>query len=79
MTDIAELERPEDLTPAQWSGRLAALKSRQVPDTDPRVRQARWALSFWRCQRALDAEAAGGYVDPATVQRALAELREVSA
>ncbi|WP_078325174.1 hypothetical protein [Mycobacteroides salmoniphilum] len=39
-----------------WSARLAALKSRQVPDDDPRVVECNAALAYWRCRRIIDTE-----------------------
>lgn len=41
---------------ASWNGTLAALKSRQVPDDDPRVIECLAALAFWRCKRVIDTE-----------------------
>ncbi|GAB2671994.1 hypothetical protein GCM10027169_37260 [Gordonia jinhuaensis] len=46
-----------ELTPGQWSSKLAALASRGVSETDPRVRWCREALSYWRIRRVLDVEA----------------------
>ncbi|ORL76407.1 hypothetical protein [Prescottella equi] len=47
---------PHVLPPTSWSTRLAALKSRAVPDDDPRVVQCNRALSYWRVKRAVDHE-----------------------
>ncbi len=47
---------PGALSPAQWTGRLAALRSRGATDDDPRVREADAALAYWRCRRTIDAE-----------------------
>lgn len=49
---------PHVLPPTSWSTRLAALKSRAVPDDDPRVVQCQRALSYWRIKRAVDLEQA---------------------
>ena len=54
---------PASRSAGSWNGRLAALKSRQVPDADPRVIECREALAFWRCKRVIDAEA--GHLVPA--------------
>lgn len=57
---------PVDRTAASYSASLASLKSRRVPDTDPRVVAAREGLAFHRVARAIDAEAgqiAAGHVD----------------
>jgi hypothetical protein len=48
---------PASRTAASWNGTLAALRSRQVPDDDPRVIECLAALAFWRCKRVIDAEA----------------------
>lgn len=62
---------PASLSPAQWSGKLAALRSRGAPDDDPRIAECVSALSFWRVRRVLDAERA--LLDPLHVP-ALADL-----
>jgi hypothetical protein len=41
-----------------WRARLMALRSRAVPDDDPRVVECHAALAFWRLDRAIDAESA---------------------
>ncbi|MBM4536280.1 hypothetical protein GS433_17985 [Rhodococcus hoagii] len=46
---------PYVLPPQSWSARLAALKSRAVPDDDLRVVECHRALAFWRMKRAIDA------------------------
>lgn len=68
---------PAERTAASNSASLAALKSRKVPDTDPRVIAARAGLSFHRLQRAIAAEA--GQIAPCHVDRLLAQLREAVA
>jgi hypothetical protein len=50
------LTDPAELTPSQWSARLAALKSRGAPDNDPRVTECHTALAYWRCRRVIDTE-----------------------
>lgn len=50
------LTDPASRTASSWSSTLAALKSRGVPDTDPRVIEAHTALAYWRVRRVLDAE-----------------------
>ena len=47
---------PGSRTASSWSSSLAALKSRGVPDTDPRVTEAHTALAYWRGRRVLDRE-----------------------
>lgn len=54
-----------------WSARLAALKSRQVPDSDPRVAECNAALAYWRCRRVIDTERA--LLDPRHIP-ALADM-----
>lgn len=44
---------PNELSPKSWAARLGALKSRQVPDTDPRVIECRAALAHYRGINAL--------------------------
>ena len=53
---------PRERTAASWSGRLAALKSRGVEDSDPRAVEAQAALSFHRLKRVIDAEVAAGHM-----------------
>ena len=48
---------PASRSAGSWNGTLAALKSRKVPEEDPRVIECREALAFWRCKRVIDAEA----------------------
>ncbi len=48
---------PASRSAASWNGTLAALKSRRVPDDDPRVAECLAALAFWRCRRVIDTEA----------------------
>ncbi|BBY67762.1 hypothetical protein [Mycolicibacterium helvum] len=64
---------PGTLTPAQWSGRLAALRSRGATDTDMRVAECLAALAYWRVRRVLDADRE--HLNPAHVP-ALTELLE---
>lgn len=52
------LTDPATLTPAQWSGRLAAYLARGRGNDDPDVEACRAALSYWRCRRVIDVEAA---------------------
>ncbi len=52
---------------------LASLKSRNAPDTDPRVIEARQGLAYWRCKRTVDAEA--GQISPVGVDRLVSDLR----
>ncbi len=47
---------PASRPAASWQARYAALKSRQVGDTDPRVTECLSALAYWRCRRVIDAE-----------------------
>ena len=47
---------PASRSASSWSATLAALKSRDVPDDDPRVIEARNALAYHRVHRAIDAE-----------------------
>lgn len=47
---------PASRSASSWSSTLAVLKSRGVPDTDPRVIEARDALAYWRVRRVIDAE-----------------------
>jgi hypothetical protein len=49
---------PASRSAASWNGTLAALRSRQVPDDDPRAIECLAALAFWRCKRVIDTEAA---------------------
>ncbi len=41
-----------------WRARLAAFKSRAVPDDDPRVVECHAALAYWRVRKVIDAERA---------------------
>lgn len=49
---------PSLSSPTSWQSRLEALKSRSVPEDDPRVTECRRALAFWRVRRAVEAERA---------------------
>ncbi|BBX92723.1 hypothetical protein H5U98_15705 [Mycolicibacterium boenickei] len=53
---VAATVDPASRTASSWSSTLAALKSRGVPDTDPRVLECQTALAYWRCRRVIDAE-----------------------
>ena len=55
MTAFAATD-PASRSASSWSSTLAVLKSRGVPDTDPRIIEARTALAYWRVRRVLDAE-----------------------
>lgn len=62
---------PGSLSPAQWSGKLAALRSRGATNTDPRVAECLAALAYWRVRRVLDADRE--HLNPAHVP-ALADM-----
>lgn len=53
------------------------LKSRTVPDDDPRVIECRQALAYYRVRRAVAAET--GQLSPAGVNRLGVQLREAVA
>ncbi|CAN5223342.1 hypothetical protein BH11ACT6_BH11ACT6_05120 [soil metagenome] len=65
---------PAERTAAGHSASLASLKSRRVPDDDPRVIAAREGLAFHRVARAIDAEA--GQIAPGHVDTLVSRLRE---
>jgi hypothetical protein len=46
---------PASRSAASWQARLAALKSRDVPEDDPRIVEARSALSYHRIAKAIGA------------------------
>src|SRR5690349_20468655 len=69
------LTDPTALTPAQWSGRMAAYLARGRGNDDPGVAACRAALSYWRCRRVIDAEADA--LDPAHADALAARLRTV--
>jgi hypothetical protein len=71
------LTDPTALTPAQWSGRLAAYLARGRGNDDPEVVACRAALSYWRTRRAIDAEA--GRMTPGHLDALAARLPEVVA
>lgn len=48
------IPEPHELPFETWRARLGALKSRGVPDDDPRVKDCRAALAYHRGKRALD-------------------------
>ena len=60
MTDMEQTKTstagPASRSASGWSARRAALKSRQVPDDDPRMIECDAALAYWRCRRTIDAE-----------------------
>ena len=55
---------PTSRTASSWSSRLAAFKSRSVPDDDPRVAECQSALSFWRMKSQIDRELKAGRITP---------------
>jgi hypothetical protein len=71
------LTDPTALTPAQWSGRLAAYLARGRGNDDPEVVACRAALSYWRTRRAIDAEV--GHIAPGHLDALTARLREAVA
>ncbi|MCA2359582.1 hypothetical protein JF723_22950 [Mycobacterium intracellulare] len=73
MQSTIVLTDPTALTPAQWSGRLAAYLARGRGNDDPAVAACRAALSYWRCRRVIDAEADA--LDPAHADALAARLR----
>lgn len=73
MTASLTLSDPNALTPVQWSARLAAYTSRGRSHDDPAVIACREALSYWRCRRVLDAEAA--HIGTTGVDSLIAVLR----
>ncbi|MFT9527258.1 hypothetical protein ACM0AU_22420 [Mycobacteroides abscessus subsp. abscessus] len=67
------LTDPTALTPAQWSGRLAAYLAHGRGNDDAAVAACRAALSYWRCRRVIDAEADA--LDPVHADALAARLR----
>lgn len=67
---------PAAISPLTAQSRLGALKSRRVPDDDPRVVECRQVLAYWRCRRVIDAEAAG--LSPRGRQLLVSELQAVT-
>lgn len=65
---------PESRERGTWVGRLAVLKSRAVPDDDPRVIECRQALAYYRLRRAVAAES--GQLSRAGIARLGVQLRE---
>lgn len=57
------------LTMESWRARLGALKSRGVPDGDPRVVECQRGLAFHRVRRA--AEGLAGELSPAELAEAV--------
>lgn len=47
---------PASRSASGWAARRAALKSRQVPDTDPRIAECDASLAYWRTRRVIDRE-----------------------
>jgi hypothetical protein len=56
---------------------LAAVKSRAVPNDDPRLSECLAALSYWRCRRVIDAER--GSLIPDHLDALVSQLREAVA
>ncbi|ANE82880.1 hypothetical protein A7U43_13230 [Mycobacterium adipatum] len=65
---------PAARSAASWSATLASLKSRGVPDDDPRVIAAREGLAYHRVHRAVTAES--GHLSAVGVDRLVAQLRQ---
>lgn len=68
---------PASRTASGWAARHAALKSRAVPDDDPRVIECREALAYHRVRRSISAEV--GRLSRAGADRLAADLREAVA
>ncbi|MCX2934047.1 hypothetical protein ORI20_27645 [Mycobacterium sp. CVI_P3] len=68
---------PDSIEMSHVSGRLGALKSRGVPDDDPRVAECRDALAYCRLRNSIAAE--GRQLSPASITRLVSQLREVVA
>ncbi|MGO9153861.1 hypothetical protein [Mycobacterium sp.] len=62
-TAAAPIFDPASRSPGSWGSSVAALRSRGVSDDDPRMIQARQALSWWRFKRTVDAEVKNGLFD----------------
>ncbi|MGX6511281.1 hypothetical protein [Rhodococcus sp. SJ-2] len=54
---------PNEMSPKSWASRLAAFKSRQVPDDDERVIECRAALAHFRALGALGPEVVEALTD----------------
>lgn len=72
MQNLDLVERPD-----YASARLGALKSRGVPEGDPRVVACRQALAYRKIHKVIDAEA--GRLSLAGADRLVAELRQAAA
>lgn len=68
---------PASKRPSSWVSRLGALKSRQVPDDDPRVIECREALAFHRVRHSIEVDA--GELSRPGVDRLVAALRQAVA
>jgi hypothetical protein len=77
MTSCGAAVDPESRERGTWVGRLAMLKSRAVPDDDPRVIECRQALAYYRLQRALAAES--GQLSRTAADRLGVQLRKAVA
>jgi hypothetical protein len=67
------LTDPAEMSSATAQARLGALKSRGVPDDDPRVVECRQSLAYHRVHRAVDREV--GELSRPGVERLVSELR----
>ncbi|WP_078313533.1 hypothetical protein [Mycobacteroides chelonae] len=55
-TTTPEFDDPGRRGPTSWVSRKAALKSRNVPDDDPRIIECDAALAYWKCRRIIDTQ-----------------------
>ncbi len=65
---------PSARSAASWQARYAALKSRQVDDSEPRVAECLASLSYWRLRRTIEAEVASGLLTQSFADTVLAAL-----
>jgi hypothetical protein len=63
---------PASRSASSWAATLAALKSRAVPEDDPRIIECRQALAYHRVQRAINAET--GQLSRPGVNRLVSQL-----
>ncbi|WP_138996812.1 hypothetical protein [Rhodococcus zopfii] len=47
------MNKPQELSASTWASRLAALVRHGSDDTDPRVKECKAGLAYWRGKRAL--------------------------
>lgn len=72
----APLSDPASRSASSWQARIAAYKSRHIPDDDPRIVESRAALAYWHIHKVIAAET--GRLSTPGADRLVVMLREAA-